>query len=52
MEVEAGGLPVPEELAIAVVSLLDIPSLAQFALVSRSCHRLALDDAVWCPTLP
>lgn len=39
--------PLPEEVSLALLSFLDVPALARFSLVSRACHRLALDPALW-----
>jgi hypothetical protein len=43
------GTPLPEEVSLALLSFLDVPALARFSLVSRACHRLALDPALWSP---
>jgi hypothetical protein len=45
----------PEELSLAVLAFLDVPSLARFAETSRACYRLSLDPSLWCiapPPLP
>jgi hypothetical protein len=37
----------PEELSLAVLAFLDVPSLARFAEASRACYRLSLDPSLW-----